>query len=396
MTSVLVVHESYAQAGGEDTAFHADIECLRQHGHQVETWQVHNAEIGTWSRARQATLFFRTTWSQASYRHIRRLIRDVRPDVVHFHNTLPLISPSALHAARSEGVPVVMTLHNYRLLCPTGLFYRQAKVCEDCVRSLAHGVLHGCYRDSRVQTAAVALMLRVHRTLGTWRRCVDAYIVMTDFMKSKMMLAGLPEKRIHIRPHFVTRTRIAPASSPGDYAVFLGRLSDEKGIQTVIEASRFLTVPVKIIGTGPLEPAVRQAAAAYPDILHPVGHVPHAEAMEILSRAGALLLPSRSYEAFPLAVCEAMGMGIPVIATDLGGRSEAVEDSVNGFLYAPGDARALADRANRLAGDPQLRARMGAAARKTYEARLAPEISYRRLMEIYEAAQSSSRMKRAA
>ena len=396
MTSVLVVHEAYAQAGGEDTAFAADVEVLRANGHAVTVWKEDNGPIASWSYPRQATLFLRTSWSHRSYRHIRRLIRTVQPDVVHFHNTLPLISPSAIRGAHAEGAAVVMTLHNYRLLCPSGLFFRQGHACEDCLGSLAYGVIHGCYRNSRPQTAAVAMMLSVHRALGTWRRCVDAYIVMTEFMRSKQIEAGLPADRIHLRPHFLPTPPVMPAHSGGDYAVFLGRLSPEKGVDTLLEASSMLKLPVKIIGAGPMQSRVTQMAASAPSLIHPLGQLPHHEAMSFLAGATALIFPSKCYESFALAVAEAMSLGVPVVATDLGGRSEFVVDSVNGFLFKPGDASALAELTNRLAGDADLRRRMGLAARRTYETKLAPELSYRRLMDIYAAARSVAALKAAS
>jgi len=251
-------------------------------------------------------------------------------------------------------------------------------------------VIHACYRNSHTQTAAVAMMLWLHRAIGTWKESVDGYIVMTEFMKSRMVHAGLPEQRVHVRPHLLTVSQVDPAGPGGNYVVFLGRLTHQKGVDTLLEAASRFHAPVRIVGSGPMGESVRTAASAQPGLVQLMDQLPHGRAMSLLAGARALLLPSRSYEAFPLVIAEAMLNGVPVVTTDLGGRSEVVADSVNGFLIRPGDANALVDRTNRLIDDPELRARMSAAARETYRMKLAPDISYRRLIEIYDSARASA------
>jgi len=396
---ILIVHESYVQRGGEDAAVEADADLLRRNGHDVRLWSISNAEIEKWPLHRKVRLAWQTTWSSASRRRIKSLITEHRVDLVHFHNTLPIVSPSAIRAAHGRGVPVVMTLHNYRLVCPAGTLMRNGTVCEDCIdHSLARGIIHACYRGSRVQTASIAAMLSVHRILGTWTRCVDAFIALTPFMKSRLVAAGIPPARIHVRHN----TGGAPPGGPStgrtvpNYAVFSGRLSPEKGVLQLIEALENLReCRVLIAGGGPLEGRVREAAAGHPHLEY-LGELPPDRARAILGDARVLVFPSIWYEGFPMTILEAFAAGVPVVASRIGGLPEIVTDGHDGFLVTPSCPRELARQVARIMSDPALQARMGRAARRTYEDRFTPRRSYEKLMEIYRVSQASPAGGRAA
>ncbi len=389
---ILVVHESYAIRGGEDRVVEAETASLTAREQEVHRWAVHNSEIAEWPLPRKASLLWRTSWSRDSYRQLQALVARHRPDIVHFHNTLPIISPSAIHAARDLGVGVVMTIHNYRLLCPAATFLRKGRICEDChAHSLLRGILHGCYRGSRIQTAAVAIMLGVHRRLGTWTQCVDAFIALTDLMRSKLVAGGLPDERIHVKPNFVARPPSGEISRE-DYALFLGRLSAEKGIQILLEAVPHLDgTPVKVVGTGPLEPLVRAACNSLGPGIEFLGERPHAEAMQILSKSRLLVFPSLWYEGLPMTIIEAMARGVPVVATRLGAMAGMITDGREGLLFEPGNARDLSRCVKELSSDGDARERMSLAARATYEGNYSEERGHELLMDVYDAAIRSAR-----
>jgi glycosyltransferase involved in cell wall biosynthesis len=384
---VLIVHETYQFRGGEDQVVETDARLLVDRGHNVHRWTVDNQELIQQPLLRKAFLLWETTWSHASYRQIRVLAEKLHPDVVHFHNTLPIISPSGLRAAHDACLPVVMTLHNFRLFCPVGTFFRDGHVCEDCVtRSLTQSVIHGCYRGSRLQTAAVATMLAVHRQMGTWSRCVEAYIAPTEFMREKAVWAGLPADRIFVRPHAVTASP-NHQDQLGDYLLFVGRLTVEKGIEVLLTAAPgFRSMPIKIVGTGPLTERVRSAAAAPGSRVEYLGPLDHEQTMDLIRRARVLIVPSQWYEGLGLVLIEALGSGVPIVATRLGAMAEIVTDSLDGLLFEPGNAGDLAKCVNRIVDDEGLRSRMSAAASATFDLKFSIESSYEKLMGVYELA----------
>ncbi len=381
---VLVVHESYRQPGGEDRAVAADLEILRSHGHEVLEYRRHNREI---ENSSNLFLGITTIWSRSSYQKLEELVTKAKPDVVHFHNTLPLISPAGLWAARRAGSRVVQTLHNYRLACPNALLYRNGAICEACLRwpIPLPAVLYGCYRQSRFATAAIATMLTVHRFIGTWRRAVDRFIVLTDSQKAKLVEAGLPEGKLLIRPNFVTPD---PGMGPGmgEYALFVGRLTREKGIPALLEAWRGpVPIPLTIAGDGPLAGEVQRAAARSPSVKY-LGAVPQERAIDLMRNATCLVFPSECYECLPMVLLEAFAAGLPVVATAIGGAAEIVTDGETGALVEVGDAEALASATARLLGDRRVLGRMRTACREEYLRRYTGEQGHSRLMEIYEMA----------
>jgi glycosyltransferase involved in cell wall biosynthesis len=381
--NILIVHNFYKQAGGEDQCVAAEAELLASHGHRVVRYDVSNHAIDAMGRVNLAA---RTVWSRPAARELQDLIRTHRPAIVHFHNTFPLISPSAYYVAQRANVRVVQTLHNFRLGCANALFFRDGRVCEDCLgRAFPWpALLHSCYRDSRAATAAVVTMLTAHRALGTWSREVDTYISLSDFSRRKLIACGLPADKIVVKPNFVSPDP-GPGSGGGGYAIFVGRLSAEKGVGTLLDAWRQLngTLPLKIVGDGPLAPSVR-AAIADTDAVEWLGSLPSEAVYRLIGEAMMLVVPSECYETFGRVIVEAFAKGTPVIASAHGSMAELVEEGVTGLQFKPGSADELASAVRRLISDPAGWARMRRAARQAYVAKFTAAANYSALMTIYE------------
>lgn len=379
---ILVAHNRYRLAGGEDTVFRAEVATLRSHGHEVTELCLDNRAI---SAAQLPVLAARAVWSRPSFGLVSRMLRGGGFHVAHFHNTFPLFSPSVYSAAHRAGVAVVQTLQNYRLACPAATLLRDGKPCEDCVGRAVPwpAVLHGCYRGGRLVSAAVAGMLSVHRAAGTWAREVDAYIALTEFGREILVRAGLPAERVLVKPNCLSDD---PGEGPhdGGYALFVGRIDGSKGIEPMLAAWRELggEIPLRVVGTGPVEHLLRSA----PPGVEWLGAQDHAAALELMRRASALVVPSIWYEGFPLAIAEAFATGLPVIASRIGAISAIVEDGRNGVLFEPGSPRALAGAVRAAFESPHRLRAMGAHARATYLERYTPEHNHRMLMEIYQAA----------
>jgi glycosyltransferase involved in cell wall biosynthesis len=378
---ILMVHNRYLQAGGEDVATATDIALLREASHDVTVFTETNERVATLGRLRTAS---RALWSRESRDRIAALLADDQYDLMHVQNFFPLVSPSVYGAAARRGVAVVQTLHNYRLLCPAATLYRDGAVCELCVgrRFAAPGVRYACYRDSRTATAVVASMSSAHRMLGTFRRRVDLFTAPSDFTRSKYVEAGWPETAIVTRPNAVFPD---PGVGPGDggFALFAGRLADVKGVATLVEAWRRAEVDLelRIAGDGPEAGAI--AAAASPDSrIRLLGRTTTAETQRLMGSARFLVVPSVWYEIFGLVVAEAFARGTPVVASRIGGLTELVDDEIDGILFEPGSVDALAAAIERMASgaDPTP---MRSAARATYERRFAPTPARKRLEEVY-------------
>ncbi len=375
---ILIAHNAYQQRGGEDAVVEAEADLLRSHGHEVMEYRRHNDELAGMSR-REAAIG--TLWSSRTRAELGGLLRSAQPDVLHVHNTFPLISPSLYWAAADCGVPVVQTLHNFRLLCPQAMLLREGRVCESCVGRLPlGGVLHGCYRGSRAQTGVLAGMLVLHRALGTWAHKVHRYIALNGFCRAKFIEGGLPAARIAIKPNFVD----LPAPPPGPRAglLYVGRLAPEKGIGVLARASGALPAgSLRVAGTGP-EAALLQGQAA----VLPLGALGGAQVVGEMQRALALVMPSLWYENFPRTLVEAFACGLPVITSRLGAMAELVEDGATGLLVAPGDAAELALKLQWALNHPSEMAAMGQQARAVYQARYTANTNYTQLLGIYRAA----------
>jgi len=384
--SVLSVHNYYQQAGGEDRVFEGEIALLERHGHRVLRHKDHNDRLGNGSlgAVRDAV------WSASTYRHLKALTRSTTIDVAHFHNTFPLISPSAYYAVQRVGIPVVQTLHNFRLICPGATLSRNGSPCQSCLdrQSLLPGIAHGCYRNSRPATVALSTMLAVHRVAGTYQKQVDVYIASGEFARQKFIQGGLPGDRIVVKPNFVSPDPGA-GEGRGDYALFVGRLAEEKGIRTLAAAWRGLhDISLQVAGDGPLRDTVWPEGATW------IGAQPRNRVMSLMQDARVLVFPSTWYECAPMTIVEAFACGLPVIASNLGSIPEFVRHRHNGLLFEPGNPEDLARQVRWAFDHPEELRTMRANARREYEEKYTAERNYKMLMTIYEMAIENSQRRR--
>lgn len=390
----ILIHNHYQQPGGEDVAFRGEAELLRQMGHDVIEYVEDNRRIDGMSKTSAA---LEAIWSTTTRKRLRELLQTAKPDLAHFHNTFALVSPAAYYACQDAAVAVVQTLHNYRLVCPGATFLRRGRACEDCVgRPVpSPAVFRGCWRGSRSQTAVVAAMLTVHRILGTWQRMVDVYVALTDFARRKFIEGGLPAHKIVVKPNFV-HPDPGVGYRQGQYALFVGRLSPEKGIETLLRAWQKLgDVPLVVAGDGPMANEVqRSAQGKRTGELEALGQRPHWEVLRLMQNAYALVFPSLWYEGFPLTIAEALACGLPVIASRLGAAAEIVDDGRTGLLFRPGDPDDLAAKVAWAWSHPRQMAEMGREARREYELKYTAERNYQMLMDIYERAIASAKARR--
>lgn len=384
---ILLVHNSYQQPGGEDEVFANGRDLLRAKGQQVVEYVRTNKEIHDYGVWKRATLGLRTVWGWDSAREIRDLLKREKPDVAHFHNTFPLISPAAYSVCQEEGIPVIQSLHNPRLICPAATLYRDGRVCEDCLgRSFPWpGILHACYRNSRPQTGVVASMLAAHHYLGTWQRHVDTYLVYTNFYRQKFMDAGLPLEKIAVQRHFVTPDP-GSRTTRGDYALFVGRLAPEKGVLTLLRSWEELrSVPLKIRGEGPLQDRVLDLSRDSRARVELVPRLLRRDLSILFQGARFLIWPSEGYyETFGLVAIEAFACGVPVIASRAGVMAEIVEDRRTGLHFTQGDPQDLAAKIEWAWSHPGAMDEMGRAARAEYEEKYTADRNYPILMEAYE------------
>ncbi len=379
---IIVAHNFYQQAGGEDQVFADETALLESRGHSVTRFTVHNDQVKHLSRI---TLAGRTIWNRESHAQLHDLVQREQAEVVHFHNTFPLLSPAVYSAARSAGAAVVQTLHNYRLICPTAICYRDGKVCEDCVGRTVPwpAIVHRCYRGDRGASVVTSAMLAVHHLRGTYRNDVDAYIALTAFSRDKFIEAGLPAEKFIVKPNFV-----GPDPGKGDggggFCLFVGRLTESKGVRVLLDAWKQLTanIPLKIAGDGELAQEVRAAAAADPRI-HYAGRLPSDRVSDLMGDAAALIFPSVWYEGLPKTILESFARGTPVIASKLGSMSDLVTPGRTGDHFIPGDPAALAATITRLFAGGTL-ASLRPSVRDEFEFRYTADANYRMLMDVYE------------
>ena len=379
---VLQVHNFYRQAGGEDAVLANEEKLLTRRGHQVFQYSLHNDTIPAMAQFQVAA---QTLWNANAYRAVRQRIQKHGIAIVHVHNTFPLISPSVYYAASAEKVPVVQTLHNYRLLCPAATFYRDGSPCEDCLGKQFPwpAIVHRCYRKSIPASGMASLMLAAHRSAHTYSSKVNAYITFNRFSRDKFIAGGIPAERIHIKPNFVPDDP-GIGSGQGGYALFAGRLTAEKGIGTLLKAWALLGAPVnlKIAGDGPLRAAVQSFAARNPRVEY-LGQCSRPHVNELMRNAAMLVLPSEWYEGSPMSLIEAMACGTPVLASKIGGLPETVVAGENGLLFPSADVKALAAAVDQSFAEPDQLSRMRYSTRQYYETNFAPSANYRQLLAIY-------------
>jgi glycosyltransferase involved in cell wall biosynthesis len=386
LPKVMLVHNFYRSGtpGGEDVVVRQEQELLEAAGVEVVAYTKSNDDVDERDRGQVLRTAASMSWSRRTYDELTRLLRHHRPDVAHFHNTFPLITPSAYAACRDAGVPVVQALHNYRWLCCAGTFFRDGAVCELCTAGHPwEGVRHSCYRDSTAGTLAVAWMLKRNWENGTFAGLVDVYVALSAFAAERFAAGGLPRDRIVIKPNYVDS--IGPASAGGGgYAVFAARLSEEKGVRTLLEAWRGLRdVPLKVVGDGPLLGEMRSIVEREGLPVEFTGMQPRPVVLDLIGRAELQVIASECFEGFPLVLVESYARGTPVVASRIGSLVELVAPGRTGLHFEPADAGAMAACVRRLWSDADLRARIRVAARREYEDRYTPEQNLELMLAIY-------------
>jgi len=251
---ILIAHNHYQQAGGEDTVAQSEYNLLKDFGHEVYYYQSYNRDIESTSIPGKISILFKALWSKSSYSHMRMVIREFKPDIVHFHNIFFILTPSVYKACRDEGVPVVQSLHNFRLICPNGLFLRDGKICEDCAKekNFRKSIIYRCYKESRAITLILAAIISYHWARKTWLKMIDVYVMATEFGREKYIRSGLEADKIIVKPNIIY-PNILKKDRDNGYALYAGRLSQEKGIEVLLLAwKKIKGFRLKIVGAGHL------------------------------------------------------------------------------------------------------------------------------------------------
>jgi glycosyltransferase involved in cell wall biosynthesis len=388
---ILSIHNRYLIRGGEDESRESEERLLREMGHQVDVYEEDNTTLKNLNKIQALAT---TVWSSSSYRKIRDQLKQTQYDVVHIQNFFPIISPSVHYAANAAGVAVVQTLRNYRLLCPNALFFRENRVCEDCLgKSIPYpGVLHRCYRESLSASMGVTAMLTAHRLLKTWTRKVDLYIALTNFAREKYIQGGLPAEQIIVKPNFVSPSPVV-GSGRGGYALYVGRLSVEKGLDTLLSAWKYINgkLPLKIVGDGPLSKEVEAATQNLTGVEW-LGSLPIAEVHQLMGEATVLIFPSKWYETFGRVAVEAFATGTPVIGSKIGAIQELIDSGRTGLHFEAGNSEDLAAKVHWLIEHPETIKQMRQEARAEFENKYTAHINYKMLIDAYQRARNDQKV----
>jgi glycosyltransferase involved in cell wall biosynthesis len=394
---ILLAHNYYGTAApsGENRVFDAERALLQQRGHEVSEYVRHNDTIRVKGTLGSVQGALATPWNPWAAADMRRAVEAFRPDVVHVHNTFPLLSPAIFFAIGNRAARV-LTLHNYRLFCAAAIPMRDGHVCTECMdrHSAGPALRHGCYRGSRLATLPLALSIELHRKLGTWMHQVDAFITLTDFQRDQMVAAGLPANRVYVKPNFfpgcpeqvVWRER-------GDYVVYAGRLSAEKGVEMLVQAwlSWGGQAPeLRVLGDGPLRAVLERMVMDSPTAkVRFMGQVSRPEVHQQIAHAKLMVMPSLCFEGFPMAICEAFAFGTPVAVSGIGPLPSVVQQGVNGIVFAPGDVHALVREMRNFWNSPPALEDLSAGARVAFEHHYNEEANYKMLTEIYSKAMAA-------
>lgn len=381
--NVLMAHNYYQVPGGEDTVFHNEVNMLEKNGHKVTKYTRHNDEIksGVLSKLK---LGIDTIFSFKTYKEVKKLIDENDIDVVHVHNTLPLVSPSIYYAARAKRVPVVQTIHNFRLLCPGATFTRNGEICEDCVsKGLEQSLMHRCYRGSLAQTFIMYAMLKFHRVIGTYDKI--NYITLTEFNKNKLLSLVKDESKIYVKPNFVEKIDKAERVLE-DYFVYIGRLDDIKGINFLVETWKEIdqAIDLYVIGTGPEEEKVKKFIEENNiKNIKLLGFMRREEAFKIIEKSRAIIVPSKWYEGFPMTIAESFSLGVAVIGSKIGNIESIIENEKNGLLFENSNKDNLKDAVECIFYNKELNQKLGNNAYKTFIRCYTDEVNYKKLQTIY-------------
>ncbi len=376
---VAIVHNYYKIRGGEATVVTLESEVLSKNNFDVVTYTRHNDEIDQFSFTEKLKLLKNTAWSKDSYSAFRVFLKKEQPDICHVHNFMPLISPSIFQACQDEGVPVVQTLHNYRLICTNGLLLRNGKICELCLgKSAYQAVTKKCYRNSAAQTYAVARMIEKNKSNQTWSKNIDAYICLTEFAKSKFIAHGLPADKMFVKANAVSIPNSIATTQNEPYFLFVGRLTESKGVRLLKKIASQVKIPIWIVGEGELESELNGQENI---ILK--GKLAYDKTLALIKNANALILPSLWYEGMPMTILEAFALKTLVITSDLGAMQSIIRHKENGLLFQPGSAKDLIDNLNFALNNANASALMTDNGYTDYETRYSVESCAAQLSDIY-------------
>ncbi len=381
---ILLVHDFYQTFGGEDAVALAEKQLLEAHGARLLFYERRNVEVNDYGLGEKMAFPIDTVYSLRTKREVTDIAKQFQPDFAYVHNVFPLISPSLYHTLHSLKIPMLQVLHDFRLFCPNGWFYTQSQICERCkYGNYINAVRYRCFRDSYSLSALYSLSLGLNRMAGVLRK-IDAIICLTEFSRQKLLEIGIPERKLHIKPNFIDPSVTAASPGKGNYVLYLGRLSSEKGLWTLVRGfERLNGVKLKIMGTGPLENSLREYIEERGiKNIELLGFKQGSEKWHILRESLFVVVPSEWYETFCMAALEAFAAGKPIVASNLGSLPYVIEDGESGLLFEPGNVEDLMEKVNHFLANPSEIAEMGLHARGLAETKYSPDRSYKTLLDI--------------
>lgn len=380
---ILVVHNRYQEAGGEDSVFRNEVSALKRAGHLVTEYVQDNKTILDWKNKCYVAL--NSIFSIKQFNTFKFLLESEQPDVVHVHNYFPIISPSIFYACSKKRIPVVHTLHNFRSICPTAYLSYDNTIIETSIkRSSWWCVRKKVYRDSYIGTFFLTLMVEIHKHIGTWNKVVDAFIVLTEFNRKKFIEAGFPAGKLFLKPNFAIKPKAllsSPYKSKKPFAVFVGRLSNEKGIDFLLNSWQFIDYKLIIVGETKGHEAL---IASSPENVTFLGNQTKEEVINTMCSARCLIMASNWYECFPMVLAEAFSVSLPAVVPDLGSMSSIVKDGANGLCYKPNNSNSLKIKLSQIFEDQKLYEKLRHGSRASYESDLNEVENIKRLVSIYE------------
>jgi len=391
---ILLIHNYYQNSGGEDVVVANERSLLIEHEHDVKLYSDNNDRIvSPVDKLKTATSL---SFSGKTYKDLTNVVKEFQPDIIHAHNLFPLITAAAYEVAIENSVPIVQTMHNYRAICSSGLLLRDNKPCELCIKhSPYHAVIHKCYRKSLFGSLALAYMINGHNSRNTWAK-VDCFIALTEFAKSKLIEIGIPAEKTVIKPNYSEFNPTPTKNEILDTVLFVGRVSSEKGIETLIDAwqqDKSGKLPtLRIIGDGPLLEKIKTSSATQQNI-EVLGHQPEAIVKQEMSMARCLVFPSVCYEGFPMVIVEALANGLPVICSNLGSMTSIIEHNVTGLFFEPNNSKDLVKKIYQLIENSNLEAKIRQNCRNTFLEKYTAEKNYEKLMSIYSTAIGNYKIK---
>lgn len=393
--NILLVHNYYKVPGGEDTVVANEKELLESYGHKVRLYARSNQELEKFSFVQKLLLPFSSIFSLKTYREVKKLIREQKIDIVHVHNTLSLISPSVYYAAFCCHVPVVQTIHNFRMLCPAAILLRNGKICEECIEDgLKCAVQHGCYRNSKLQTLGSAAILKIHRMMGTYRKIF--YICLTEFNREKLLSLNkngkqvIEPENIFVKPNFVNVDKVFAETIKREHYIYVGRFDNLKGVRILLEAwKKFPDKKLLLCGSGGEEETWAQTYIERYGMkqVYLLGQQPRENVLTLLSESKALIVPTLCYEGQPMVILESYATGTPVLSSDIGNAGDMVVEGVTGLHFKTGDVHALQEVVEKFEKQTDKIWKT----RDAYEGKYTPDKNYQLLMGIYRRIQEKSR-----